>query len=38
LPIAFEGEVKTSQPQDALENGYVQINIEGRPIKGKFEL
>lgn len=38
LPIAFEGKVKVSQSENALENGYVQIDIEGRPIKGKFEL
>ena len=38
LPIAFEGQVEIGQTAAARENGYVQINIKGRPIKGKFEL
>ena len=38
LPIAFEGQVDVGQTAAARENGYVQINIKGRPIKGKFEL
>ena len=38
LPIAFEGQVEVGQTAAARENGYVQINIKGRPIKGKFEL
>lgn len=38
LPIFFNGQIKVSQTIEAIENGYVQINIEGEPIRGKFEL
>lgn len=38
LPIAFEGAVNVGQDESAKENGYVQIKISGRPVKGNFEL
>ena len=38
LPIIFEGSVRAYQNQKARDNGYVQIDITGRPIKGSFEL
>lgn len=38
LPIIFNGQIKANQTIEAIENGYVQIDIEGEPIRGKFEL
>lgn len=38
LPIIFNGKIKVNQTIEAIENGYVEINIEGKPIRGKFEL